>query len=148
MFAGFKEFISRGNVIDLAVAVIIGAAFSGVVNAVVEQVLNPAIGALFNAKNLNDSLNVVIPTLTGGAATLRFGAIVAALIQFIIVAAFVYFAVVVPINRLKKATFEKRDEADDAKESAPTELELLGQIRDLLARGVGEPGGGKHHQEP
>jgi len=144
MLKGFKEFISRGNVIDLAVAVVIGAAFTAVVNAVVNEVLNPAIGALFNAKSLDDSLTVVIPALSGGEANLRFGAIIGALIQFLIVAAFVYFAVIVPINHLKKASFRKRDESDAEKESAPTELELLGQIRDLLAVQSGESGGGKH----
>ncbi|MFC5500763.1 large conductance mechanosensitive channel protein MscL [Lysinimonas soli] len=130
---GFKEFILRGNVIDLAVAVVIGAAFTGIVNAVVEQVFNPAIGALFNAKTLADALPVAIPTTSGGTATLHFGAVIAAVLQFLLVAVVVYFALIVPINYLKRLSFKKKEEGvvEDV-DTPPTELELLGEIRDLL----------------
>ena len=63
MLKGFRSSSSAGNVIDLAVAVVIGAAFTAVVNSIVENVINPLIGALFRADNLNDALVVVIPTL-------------------------------------------------------------------------------------
>lgn len=133
MLKGFKEFILRGNVIDLAVAVVIGAAFTGIVNAVVEQVFNPAIGALFNAKTLADALPVAIPTTSGGTATLHFGAVIAAVLQFLLVAVVVYFALIVPINYLKRLSFKKKEEGvvEDV-DTPPTELELLGEIRDLL----------------
>ena len=134
MVKGFKEFILRGNVIDLAVAVVIGAAFTGIVNAIVGSVFNPAIGALFNAESLATALPVEIPTTSGGTATMYFGAVIAAVIQFILVAVVVYFALIVPINYLKRLSFKRRDEgrADDTP-APPTELELLAEIRDLLA---------------
>lgn len=135
MIKGFKEFLLRGNVIDLAVAVVIGAAFTGIVTAIVGSVLNPAIGALFNAEDLAEALPVNIPTLSGGTATLYFGAVIAAVIQFLLVAVVVYFALIVPINYLKRGAFLRRKQAPDAatEPAPPTELELLAEIRDLLA---------------
>jgi large conductance mechanosensitive channel len=141
MLKGFKEFILRGNVIDLAVAVVIGAAFTGIVNAIVTSVFNPAIGALFNAKSLEAALPVTIPTTGGGEATLHFGAVIAAVIQFVLVALVVYFALIVPINYLKRISFRKQEQAIGPEEVPPTELELLAQIRDLLAS---SPAEGRH----
>lgn len=132
MLKGFKEFILRGNVIDLAVAVVIGAAFTGIVNAIVGSVLNPAIGALFNAESLATALPVEIPTTSGGTSTMYFGAVIGAIIQFLLVAVVVYFALIVPINYMKRVSFRKKDEAKDDP-APPTELELLAEIRDLLA---------------
>lgn len=162
MLKGFKEFILRGNVIDLAVAVVIGAAFTNIVNALVNSVFNPALGALFNAETLSKALPVDLPTTSGGTATMYFGAVIAAVIQFLLVAIVVYFAIIVPINYLSRLSFlrkeaEKQDEAAPALAPAPaaaaaaataqapvsastatppppTELELLIDIRDLLAR--------------
>jgi large conductance mechanosensitive channel len=134
MLKGFREFILRGNVIDLAVAVVIGAAFTGIVTAIVTGVLNPAIGALFNAKNLETALPVEIPTVDGGHATLAFGAVIAAVIQFVLVALVVYFALIVPINYLKRVSFRKTEHTIGPDEAPPTELELLAEIRDLLAK--------------
>ena len=129
---GFKEFLLRGNVIDLAVAVVVGAAFTGVVNALVNSVLNPAIGALFNAKSLNDLWIVTIPSLGGEPAKIAFGAVVAAVIQFLLVAIVVYFALIVPINFLKKRAFTAKEEGTEEKPAAPNEVDLLVEIRDLL----------------
>jgi large conductance mechanosensitive channel len=136
MLKGFKEFILRGNVIDLAVAVVIGAAFSGIVTAIVTQVFNPAIGALFDAKSLEKALPLEIPTTSGDVATLYFGAVIAAVIQFVLVAAVVYFALIIPINYLKKRAFQKKEAGVPAvaEDTPPTELELLAEIRDLLAK--------------
>lgn len=131
MLKGFREFILRGNVIDLAVAVVIGAAFTGIVNALVNSVFNPAIGALFNAESLATALPVELPTTSGGTATMYFGAVIGALIQFLLVAVVVYFALIVPINYLKRVSFRKKDDAKDDP-APPTELELLAEIRDLL----------------
>lgn len=137
MLKGFKEFILRGNVVDLAVAVVIGAAFTTVVNSLVEKVFNPLIGALFQADSLDNALNLVIPGMDGAEATLQFGAFIGALLQFVIVAAVVYFVFVVPVNHFKKRaeallTTKKADEAEAP--AVATELELLAEIRDLLAR--------------
>ena len=137
MIKGFKEFLLRGNVIDLAVAVVIGAAFTGIVNALVEKIFNPAIGALFNTESLATAFAVDIPTTSGGTATIVFGALIAAVIQFILVALVVYFALIVPINTLQRVAFARRKadaETEAAKETPPTELELLAEIRDLLAK--------------
>jgi large conductance mechanosensitive channel len=145
MLKGFKEFIMRGNVIDLAVAVVIGAAFTGIVNALVTGIFNPALGALFNAKDLKEAFPVVIPTVSGGHATLAFGALLAAAIQFILVAAAVYFALIMPINYMKKRAEDKRNAGASDAEVPPDELQLLAEIRDLLARGAADnPADGKH----
>ena len=138
MFKGFKEFILRGNVIDLAVAVVIGAAFTNIVNTVVTGVINPAIGALFSTSSLAKSLPLTVPALIHGGepAKIYFGALIAAVIQFLLVAIVVYFALVVPINFVKKRAFHKKQEGLPAvsANTPPTELELLTDIRDLLAR--------------
>ena len=135
MLKGFKQFILRGNVIDLAVAVVIGAAFTNVVNALVNSVFNPALGALFNAETLNEALPVTIPTTSGGEATMYFGAVIGAVIQFLLVALVVYFAIIVPINYLSKVSFRKKEAGVvETKPAPPTELELLTDIRDLLAK--------------
>jgi len=129
---GFREFLLRGNVIDLAVAVVIGTAFTALVTAVVNNVFQPVIGALFNAKSLDTALIVTIP-LTAGDAQIRFGAVLGAIINFVIIAAVVYFAFVLPINALLKRAFERRaTEPASATPAPPTELDLLAQIRDLL----------------
>jgi len=133
MLKGFKQFILRGNVIDLAVAVVIGAAFTNIVNALVNNVFNPALGALFNAASLEKALPVSIPTTTGETATMYFGAVIAAVIQFLLVALVVYFAIIVPINYLSKVAFKRKEEGTEpVKDAPPTELELLTDIRDLL----------------
>jgi large conductance mechanosensitive channel len=136
MIKGFKEFILRGNVIDLAVAVVIGAAFTAIVSSIVTSVFNPLIGVLFNASTLEKALPLTIPAIAGGKpGTLVFGAVIAAVIQFLIVAVVVYFALVVPINFLKKRAFQKKesDVAAVDEDTPPTELELLTDIRNLLA---------------
>ncbi|MEY2849485.1 MAG: hypothetical protein RI885_2152 [Actinomycetota bacterium] len=135
MLKGFKEFILRGNVIDLAVAVVIGAAFTAIVTTLVESIFNPIIGAIFNASDLKKSLIVEIPTAGGETAQLLFGAVIAAIIQFLLIAAVVYFVFVVPINHMMKTAFAKQKAAETAtpEDVPPTQEELLIQIRDLLA---------------
>lgn len=129
MLKGFKEFIMRGNVIDLAVAVVIGAAFTAVVNSIVENIFNPLIGLLFNAESLNKALVLEI-----GDAKFAFGAVIAAIISFLIIAAVVYFVFVYPINTMK-AKADARRNAGEVDEDAPvTDIDLLTEIRDLLAK--------------
>jgi large conductance mechanosensitive channel len=132
---GFRDFVLRGNVVDLAVAVVIGTAFTAIVTVVVTGLINPLIAVLFNANSLDKALVVAIPTLSGGSAKLLFGAVLGAIINFLIVAAVVYLVLVLPINRLKRVAFQ-RQKADAQATPAgapPTETELLIQIRDLLA---------------
>ncbi|WIE64446.1 large conductance mechanosensitive channel protein MscL [Curtobacterium sp. MCLR17_036] len=146
---GFKEFLLRGNVIDLAVAVVIGAAFTAIVTAIVNSLINPLIGAVFNASSLDKALIVDIPTVSGGNAQILFGAIIGAALNFLIVAAVVYFALVVPVNHLKKVAFErvKNDEQQTPQDVPPTDVEVLLEIRDLLRTqngGTPSTGGGAH----
>ena len=128
---GFKAFLLRGNVMDLAVAVVIGAAFTAIVQSVVANVFTPLIGALFDAKSLSTAFVLKIP-LTAGTADLRFGAVIAAAITFAITAAVVYFVFIVPMNALVKRSFQKPAPPASSKPAPPTELDLLAQIRDLL----------------
>ncbi len=138
MLKGFREFILRGNVIDLAVAVVIGAAFTGVVNAIVNGIFNPLIGAIFKADSLNKVW--VIPI---GDAKILLGAVLGAIIQFLIVAVVVYFVFVYPINIAKERAQKRRDTGEVDADTPVTELDLLTEIRDLLAKDQ-LPAAGKH----
>lgn len=134
MLKGFREFIMRGNVIDLAVAVVIGAAFTAVVTAIVNGIFNPLIGAIFKADSL-DSLKWTIP---GTEAAIGYGMVIGAIINFFIIAAVVYFVFVLPINVMKERQ-EARRKAGIEDESAPvTELDLLTEIRDALVSAEGK----------
>ena len=141
MLKGFKEFILRGNVIDLAVAVVIGAAFTAIVNSLVENIFNPLLGALFKAESLKEAFVVSIPTLDGKTADLQFGAFLGAAIQFVLVAAVVYFVIVLPMNKLNslRETKEEQGEAE-----VVTETALLTEIRDLLAQSAEGAPEGRH----
>jgi large conductance mechanosensitive channel len=128
---GFKDFILRGNVIELAVAVVIGASFTAIVNGIVTGVINPVIALLFKAEDLAAAGT---PLGEGpDAPVLAYGLVISATIQFILVAAVVYFALIVPMNYLKKVSFRKKAEEPAVVEpSPPTDTELLVEIRDLL----------------
>lgn len=123
MFKGFKEFLLRGNVVDLAVAVVIGAAFNTVVERVVQSLFNPIISMLFQADSLDNALKIPLP----GGDAIALGAIIGAVINFVIVAAVVYFVFVVPMNTLRE-----RGKTEEDAPAAETEQELLAEIRDLL----------------
>jgi len=129
---GFKEFILRGNVIDLAVAVVIGAAFTAIVNAIVDGLINPLIGVIFQLGDLSGWVWEV-PTLSGGTSSFAIGAIVGSIINFLAVAVIVYFVFVHPMNRWKERQAAKAGAGTEEEEPLPTEQELLAQIRDLLA---------------
>ncbi|WP_249290738.1 large conductance mechanosensitive channel protein MscL [Leucobacter manosquensis] len=129
MLSGFKAFILRGNVIELAVAVVIGAAFNTVVQRVVDSLINPIIGQAFDADSLDGALIVGLPR--GGE--IAFGAVIGAIINFVIVAAVVYFVFVLPMNKLRPKVAEAP--------TGPSDVDLLGEIRDLLkAQAAQEPG--------
>ena len=143
MIQGFKEFIMRGNVIELAVAVVIGAAFTAVVNAIVTGIFNPLIAAIFNSESLAKAMVIGLP----GGGELSFGLVLAAVINFLLVAAVVYFVFVMPLNHLKEAQERRREAAAPAAvevETPTTELDLLADIRDLLAAGATLDQGPKH----
>ena len=142
MIKGFKEFILRGNVIDLAVAVVIGTTFTAVVNSIVDGIFNPLIATIFKADSLAKSMPVALPD--GGE--LAVGLVLSALIKFVLIAAVVYFVFVLPINRLNQAQERRRKAVlpTDEKADPVTELGLLSEIRDLLAASATTgPGQGK-----
>ena len=121
---GFREFVLRGNVIDLAVAVVIGAAFTLVINAVVQWLITPLIAAIFGKPNLDD-----VMTFTINGAEFSIGAVLTALINFLLVVAAVYFVLIVPMNKLR----EMRASGEEEEPEAPAEdILLLQEIRDLL----------------
>lgn len=136
---GFKAFLMRGNVIDLAVAVVVGAAFTGVVNSIVKGLINPVIGA-FGTKDLEkyrSCLEAPCETNAAGEVVkgipLLWGTVLSAVLTFLITAAVVYFLMVLPMSRYlaHKAAKERKEEEEQAdKESA--EIALLREIRDEL----------------
>lgn len=143
--SGFKKFLLRGNVIDLAVAVVIGAAFTAVVNSFVRGIVNPLVGAI-GSKNLDDyksCLKGPCSTDEAGNVTdgvyILWGSVLGSLLTFAITAAVVYFVFVLPINHI----LDRRARAlGQARKEKLTDNELLTQIRDLLAKqnGNGEAG--------
>ena len=133
MISEFKEFAMRGNVIDLAVAVVIGAAFTAIINAIVEGLINPLIGVIFQVGDLSGWVWNV-PTLSGGESTFHIGTIVGAAINFVAVAAIVYFVFVMPMNHFKERQAAKAGVSEEPESKLPTEQELLIQIRDLLEK--------------
>jgi large conductance mechanosensitive channel len=126
---GFKEFLMRGNVVDLAVAFVIGVAFTAVVTALVQDIINPLIAALFGKPSF-DSL-----TFTIHHAVFKYGSFLTAVINFLLIAAAVYFFVVLPIKRLTELRARRRAAGETAEEaSVPSdELITLREIRDLLS---------------
>ncbi|MBW1638175.1 MULTISPECIES: large conductance mechanosensitive channel protein MscL [Microbacterium] len=132
MIQGFKDFILRGNVIDLAVAVVIGAAFSKIIDVIVAALINPLIAMFFNADSLDTALQLQVPTLLGGTSTFAFGAILGAVINFLAVALIVYLVFVMPMNKFKERQAAKAGVSEE--EAELTEQQLLVQIRDLLEK--------------
>jgi large conductance mechanosensitive channel len=139
MFSEFKAFIARGNVLDLAVAVIIGAAFGAIVTSLTGDVIMPVIGAIFGGADFSNhfillsvpdgyagSMSDYAALKEAGAAMIGYGAFLTALINFLILA-FVIFLLVRAANRL----IARKEEAPPA---GPTELDLLIEIRDELRK--------------
>jgi large conductance mechanosensitive channel len=127
MIKGFKDFIMRGNVVDLAVAVVIGAAFATVVKSFTDSIIQPLITAL-GGSGKNASFGFQIRS-ANPKTIVDFGAVISAAINFAIVAAVVYFLIVVPMNLLQ----ERRRRGEEPEPAAPAEdILLLQEIRDLL----------------
>src|SRR5215210_2536744 len=121
MLKGFKDFLLRGNVVELAVAVVIGTAFTALVTAFTRSFLLPLIGLIGGG-------GVDGGTLTLDGQKFTFGAFVNAVITFVLTAAVVYFAVVLPLEAL----MERRKRGEEPGPAEPTQVELLAEIRDLL----------------
>lgn len=141
----FKEFIAKGNVMDMAVGVVVGGAFTAIVNSLVKDVITPAIalvtklfqskaadvagalGAEEQANKMLDMANWIVP-----GTEIKIGAFLQSIISFLIVA-FIVFCVVKGINNMR-AKMEKKQEEAPAVPAGPTQEELLTEIRDLLKK--------------
>ena len=124
MLKGFKDFLMRGNVVDLAVAVVIGAAFTTVINAIVKGLITPLIAAIFGEPDLT-----AVGTFSINGAQFSIGLILDALFNFICVAAAIYFVIIMPVNALA----ERRRRGEEPEPEAPSdEVLLLTEIRDAL----------------
>ena len=124
MVKEFKEFISKGNVMDMAVGIIIGGAFTAIVNSLVESILMPVIGVL------SGGLSVADMSVTVGNAVIGYGAFLQAIIDFLLVA-LVLFSIIKALNKAKAAVI-KEEPAEEAPEEVPADIALLTEIRDLL----------------
>ncbi|WP_232668021.1 large conductance mechanosensitive channel protein MscL [Pseudonocardia sp. TRM90224] len=125
MLRGFKDFVLRGNVVDLSVAVVIGAAFGLVVSAFTDKIVKP----LVNAVTPPETPALGVRIVPGKESTyIDFAGLITVALNFVIVAVVVYFLIVLPLNRLK----ERRKSGEEPGPAEPTEVELLKEIRDLL----------------
>lgn len=140
MLSEFKAFIAKGNVIDLAVGVIIGAAFGAIVKSLTDEIIMPIVGAIFGNIDFSDRYLVLSGEVApgtplaaareAGANVLGLGAFVSVIINFLILA-FIIFLLVRYVNKVT-AQFAKKEE--EAAPAGPTEVELLVEIRDALKK--------------
>ncbi len=128
MIQEFKDFIAKGNVMDLAVGIIIGAAFTSIVTSLVEDIINPFIGLIVGGLDFSDL------TFGLGDAQFRYGAFITAVINFLIIA-FVVFLLVKAVNRMKESAMRPDDVAPEV-DTMPSELDVLMDIRDSLRAGA------------
>ena len=126
MIKGFKDFLLRGNVVDLAVAVVIGTAFGAVVAAFLRGIITPLVAAIFGKPSL-----AAVGNFTINKADFSIGLVLDALLNFVIIAAVIYFFVVVPVNSL----MQRRKAGIEGEVESPSEdIVLLQEIRDLLSQ--------------
>lgn len=139
MLKGFRDFVLRGNVIDLSVAVVMGAAFGSIVTAFTDRIIKP----LLNAITPPSSPGLGVQLMADKPSTfIDFAALITAALNFIVVAAVVYFAIVLPLRTLQ----QRRRRAVETTPSLPTDIELLTEIRDLLSAQANGSGGGERTQ--
>jgi large conductance mechanosensitive channel len=127
MLKGFRDFISRGNAIDLAVGVIIGAAFSAVVNSIVADIFMPVIGRIFGSPDFSGIVLFAAAPDSGG---IDLGQLITAVVNLFIIAFALYFFIVIPMNALQK----KKKEVPQPPAATPADIQLLTEIRDLLKK--------------
>jgi large conductance mechanosensitive channel len=126
MIQEFKEFISKGNVIMLAVGFIMGVAFQGAVNSLVEHVIMPIIAIPFGEPNFDEM------TLTVNGSVIMWGSFVTAAVVFLLTALAVFLFIVKPYNAYTARFASQEEEEEEEEETGPTEIELLTEIRDTL----------------
>lgn len=134
MLKGFKDFIMRGNIIDLAVAVVIGTAFAALVTTIVESLINPLLARLGGA-DVAEGWGFQLGAAGNEATFINLGAIIGAIITFLLTALVVYFVIVVPMNKIIER--RRAGQEPEAEEVTP-EVAALREIRDLLQA---RPGG-------
>jgi large conductance mechanosensitive channel len=134
MLKEFRDFIARGNVMDMAVGIIMGAAFTAIVTSMVDDLVNPLIG-LFTG-GVDFSSHAISVGDGENAATFRYGNFINAVIKFIIVA-WVVFLLVKGVNRVKEAAIAEAEKPKKEEPEAPSPEQLLVEIRDLLAKNSG-----------
>ncbi|MDR1388255.1 MAG: large conductance mechanosensitive channel protein MscL [Propionibacteriaceae bacterium] len=123
MIRGFRDFIARGNVVDLAVGVVVGAAFTTIVTALVDGLISPLIAVPFGQPDFDD---VLVFTLHG--SKFQIGLLITAVVKFVLTAGAIYSCIVYPLNRLA----QRRAQSAPAAPAQPSQVELLTEIRDLL----------------
>lgn len=135
MFDGFKKFIARGSVIDMAVGVVMGSAVTSVVTSIVKNIINPLIAIICGKPDLDGVL-----TITINGATISFGAVLGAVLNFLIVAAAIYFFIVLPINKLREISIpflqveKEKTEEEKRKDREEKMIKILEDIRDLSSK--------------
>jgi len=136
MLKEFKEFAMKGNVIDMAVGIVIGTAFGKIVSSFVSDMIMPAVGVMTGGVDFGE-LSITLKKAVGEteAVTLNYGAFINTIIDFIIIAFAIFFAIKVINKMRKKEEEEEKTEKEEPKEeSGPTEVELLTEIRDSLKK--------------
>ncbi|WP_338549860.1 large conductance mechanosensitive channel protein MscL [Roseovarius phycicola] len=141
MLSEFKDFIAKGNVMDMAVGIIIGAAFTAIVTSLVGDLINPIIGLFMGGIDFTNNYAVLSGDVAegasleaareGGAAVFAYGSFIMAIINFLIIA-FVVFMLVRYVNKVKDAADNSEPEAEE--EAGPSELDILMEIRDSLKK--------------
>ncbi|MEG0155276.1 MAG: large-conductance mechanosensitive channel protein MscL [Lachnospiraceae bacterium] len=124
MLQEFKKFIMKGNIVDMAIGVIVGGAFGKIVTSLVEDILMPIIGMIIGGINFTD-LQVTV-----GGAAIRYGNFIQNIINFLIIALTIFFMMKIAVQASKTLHMEKKKE--EAAPAGPTQEELLTEIRDLL----------------
>ena len=142
MLGEFKDFIAKGNVMDMAVGIIIGAAFTAIVTSLVGDLINPIIGLFMGGIDFTNNYVVLSGDVAegasleaareAGAAVFAYGAFIMAIINFLIIA-FVVFMLVRYVNKVKDAA-AKKEEVAPAAPAGPSELDILMEIRDALKK--------------
>ena len=143
MLSEFKTFIAKGNVMDMAVGIIIGAAFTAIVKAMVDDLINPIIGLFMGGVDFTNNYAVLSGEVAAGtsladareagAAVFAYGSFIMAVINFLIIA-WVVFMLVRSVNKAKDAASKEEEAAEPAPDPGPSEKDILMEIRDALQK--------------
>ena len=127
MLKEFKEFISKGNVMDMAVGIIIGGAFTAIVTALVDNIITPLLGIITGGVSFAERV------VTVGTASIQYGLFIDAIIKFLLVA-WVLFMIIKALNKAKAAVVKEEEPAPEEPAAKPEDIVLLEEIRDLLKK--------------